>query len=449
MELLLERSSGVPKAASFWSNPSLWLREKNLSKDFWVFFAAAFFFDAGFSVYFFLFNLYLLDFGFKERSIGLVGGAFTLGSLVGTLPAGTFTRRFGLRKLLIFGFIAAPLLNALRTAWMWETAQIALAFLAGLAMCIWGVCFLPAVARLTEERNRAAGFSLIFSVSIGTSALGGVVCGYLPKWLKMAGYDLGAAEVKRLILLVSCGIAILGLFAVLRLRVPQPTPDDTTTEPQQIGRSWFREWRLHPFLLRFLPLMALWSAIIAAFTPFANVYLERNLNIPLSRIGLIFSTAQIVQLCLGLLTPVVFRRLGLVNGIVATQIAAAIALASLAGVRGERLAIALYLSFSAAQWMSAPGLYNLLMTETPDKERSTGAAMTLFCNALAGSAATAGAGILLGRFGYPPVLLGIGILALAVALMFRLLMRSKRATTPAAPGAAPGTLELDKGGVTR
>ncbi len=66
-----------------------------------------------------------------------------------------------------------------------------------------------------------------------------------------------------------------------------------------------------------------------------------------------------------------------------------------------------YLTFSAAQWMSAPGLYNLLMNETPDKERSTAAAMTLFCNALAGSAATAGAGILFAHFGYPPVLLGI------------------------------------------
>jgi MFS family permease len=448
MEPLLERSSGVEKVTSFWSSPSAWLREKNLSKDFWVFFAAAFFFDAGFSVYFFLFNLYLLDFGFKERAIGLVGGAFTLGSLVGTLPAGAFTRRFGLRKLLLFCFVAAPLVNAVRTAWMWEAAQIVLAFLSGVAMCTWGVCFLPAVARLTVEKNRTAAFSLIFSVSIGTSALGGVVCGYLQKWLKLAGYNLGAAEVKRLILLVSCAIAITGLFAVLRLRLPSPLPDDPTGEPQLMGRNWFRGWKLHPFLLRFLPLMALWSAVIAAFAPFANVYLERNLHVPLFRIGLIFSTAQIVQLCLGLLTPVVFRRLGLLNGIVVTQIAAAIALAWLAGARDERLAVALYLSFSAAQWMSAPGLYNLLMSETPDKQRSVGAAMTLFCNALAGSAATAGAGILFGRFGYPPVLLGIAMLALAVALLFRLLM-AKPAVLATAPAAAPGPLGLDDGGVAR
>jgi hypothetical protein len=48
--------------------------------------------------------------------------------------------------------------------------------------------------------------------------------------------------------------------------------------------------------------------------------------------------------------------------------------------------------------------------------------MTLFCNALAGSAATAAAGVLFTRFGYPPVLLGIAIAAVATALLFLLLI---------------------------
>jgi len=44
-------------------------------------------------VYFFLFNLYLLDLHFNERTIGLVGGALTFGSVIGTLrPAGLHAR---------------------------------------------------------------------------------------------------------------------------------------------------------------------------------------------------------------------------------------------------------------------------------------------------------------------------------------------------------------------
>jgi MFS family permease len=422
MDVLLQHPAPNTRGTgSFLNNPFAWLRQKKLGRAFWVFFTAAFFFDAGFAVYFFLFNLYLLDCGFKERAIGLVGGAFTFGTVLGTLPAGLLARKIGVKRLLVCCFVAAPLMNTVRTVWMGEAAQVGFAFLAGLAMCTWGVCFLPAVARLTTEGNRASAFSLIFSVSIGTSALGGAVCGYLPQWLRMAGFEMQGVVVKRLILQVACGIAFVGLLAVLRLRMPAQTAE-ALAEIQPLGRSWFGGWKLHPFLLRFLPLMALWAAILAAFTPFANVYLARNLHIPFARIGLIFSSAQLVQLCFGLLTPVVFRLLGLINGIVATQIAAAVSLALMAGARDERLAVPFYLTFYAAQWMSSPGLYNLLMTETPDKERSTAAAMTLLCNALAGSAATAGAGILYARFGYPLTLLGIALLALSAAILFRILI---------------------------
>jgi hypothetical protein len=58
--------------------------------------------------------------------------------------------------------------------------------------------------------------------------------------------------------------------------------------------------------------------------------------------------------------------------------------------------------------------------------------MTMFSNALVGSLATAGAGILLTRFGYAPVLLGIAGFALAIAVLCRVLMGPRRAR-----GAAP------------
>jgi len=89
--------------------------------------------------------------------------------------------------------------------------------------------------------------------------------------------------------------------------------------------------------------------------------------------------------------------------------------------------------FSAAQWMSSPGLYNLVMNETPDRERSTASAMTMFCNTLAGAAATTGGGILFTRFGYPSVLLGLAALALAVAILFRLLITPRQQVQPAQP----------------
>lgn len=420
--------AGGASGISIWQKPTAWLTEKKLSREFWIFFTVAFFFDFGFSVYFFLFNLYLLDFHFNERTIGLVGGALTFGSVIGTLPAGWLARGTGLRPLLMFCMIAAPILGIVRTLAMWEWAQIGLAFLAGLAMCIWGVCFLPMVARLTTEQNRASAFSLIFSVSIGTSALGGMVCGYLPQWLRMAGYPMQASDVKRLILIVASAIAAMGLIPLLSLRLPLPK-----NEPQTQVKAGKQPWKMNPFLLRFLPSMALWTAVLASFTPFATVYLSKDLHISLSRIGVIFSASLVIQLIAGLLTPLIFRRLGLVNGIVATQVATAAAIACLAGTHDRSLAVALYLGFSAAQWMSSPGLYNLLMSKVPDEERSSAAAITMFCNALLQSCATAVAGILLVRFGYPHVLLGIAALALTAAFLFGTFVSPSGRRAPAQP----------------
>jgi MFS family permease len=418
MELVLQSSAGSARGSSFWKNPIAWLKEKNLSRGYWIFFFAAFFFDAGFAIYFFLFNLYLLDCRFNERAMGWIGGAFTLGSLVGTLPAGVLTQKFGVRPLLIFLFVSAPLMNAVRAVWLWEPGQIGVAFLAGLAMSVWGVCFLPAVARLTTEGNRTSGFSFIFSVSVGTSMLGGIVCGYLRQWLAMVGIALQPAETKRLILLLSCGIAFLGLIPVLRLHLPLRS-EQNSGETSPAHWNWLSKWKIGPFLRRYLPLMALWSAVLAAFNPFANVYLTRNLHVPMAQIGLIFSTVQVLQFFMGILTPIVFRAVGLMNGIVLTQIAAAVVLGCLAGSTNQKLTVVLYLVYSAAQWMSAPGLYNLVMNETPDSERSAASAMTMFCNALMASLATAAAGVLLTRFGYAPVLLGLALAALAIALVFR------------------------------
>jgi sugar phosphate permease len=189
--------------------------------------------------------------------------------------------------------------------------------------------------------------------------------------------------------------------------------------------------------------MALWSAILAAFMPFANVYLSRDLHLPLEQIGLVFSVAQLLQLGSGLLVPLLLRWLGMIEGIVATQLAAAIALAAMACAHHLPLAVGLYLAFSACQWMSSPGLYSLLMNETPESERSTAAACTMFANSLVGSVATAAAGALFAQFGYRGVLLALAFAAAAVALLCRLLLTQKN--KPESSG-NPAELVISSGG---
>jgi len=405
------------KNSALWTNPAAWLREKKLSQGFWVLYTAFFFFHSGIAAYYFLFNLFLLDCHFNTRVIGLVGGALALGTAVGALPVGLLAKKVGLRPLLIACFVATPVIGVLRAIMMWERAQIGLAFLAGLASCLSGVCCLPAVARLTTQENRAAAFGLIYSTSVGMSALTGVVCGYLPLWIRQAGFVMGPAQVKRLILLAACGITATGLLALIRLQVPSPQEESSAQDRTQ-DSTVRRRLGLHPFLLRYFAAMVLWTAVLTSFAPFSSVYLSQGRHIPLARIGLIFFVAQIAQCCLGLLSPVVFRRLGLLKGIVATQVLSAVILSCLAGTHDIRLVAPLFITFTAILWMSTPGLENLLMSGVPDEERGTASSMMMFCSAVVAAGATSGTGILFVQFGYPRVMQGISALALVAALLF-------------------------------
>jgi MFS family permease len=410
VELTLQPNDTVEQDASLWRNPAAWLHGHQLSRDYWVFFTAAFFFDFGFAVYFFLFNLFLLDAHFNERAIGLIGSAGMIGSVAGTLPVGLLARKYGLRPVLMVCFTVAPILGVLRLFLMTESAQICVGFLFGLSMSLWAVCFLPAVARTTTAANRQSAFSLITSAAIGTAMLGGIVCAYVPQWLQHSRYAVQPIDAKRLMLFVSCVIAITGLFAVLQMkRIDTPVAEvvETASETKIV---WWK-WKPDAFLLRFLPAMALWTVVVTSFNPFANIYLSKVLHVPFIRIGFIFSTAQMVQLCTGLLTPLLFRLMGLINGVIATQIAAALLIASLAGAHNPQIAVILYLVFSAVQWMAAPGMYNLLMSRVPDSGRTTAASAMMFCNAIVGAVASAATGALFTKFGYPPIMMAIAAIA--------------------------------------
>lgn len=432
MEQVLSGAAAASEAKriAFWRNPVAWLQEKKLSKGYWVLYTAFFFFHTGIAAYYFLFNLYLLDCHFNDRAIGLVGGAISLGTAAGALPAGLLAKKAGMRPLLLACFVATPAIGALRAVMIWEAPQIFLAFCAGLASCLSGVCCLPAVARLSTEENRAAAFGLIYSTSVGMSALSGMVCGYLPLWMHSAGLVMEPAEAKRIMLLAACAIAATGLLAIVRLRIPQEQYNNSGEGAVEKSAP-ARQWRPHPFLLRFFPALILWTAVLTSFAPFSNVYLSQGRHIPLSKIGVIFFMAQIIQSFLGLLSTVLFRKLGLVNGIVVTQVLTAITLSLLGATQNIGLVAPLFIAFTSIQWMSTPGLENLLMSGVPDVNRSSAASMMMFCNAVVAAAATSGTGILFVRFGYPHVMFGISALALIAATLFRTLISSPEGHAPA------------------
>lgn len=416
---------------TLWRGARWWLATKEISIGFWSFFAASFFYVFGMYIFFLLYNLYLLDRGFKEDFLGLVTSASAIGSIAGSIPAGVLAHRFGLRKALLLCLTAAPLIFALRALLSGEAMLLALSFLGGAALTIWAVCISPAIAQLTSPKSRPFGFSLILSSGIGIGILGGQVGGHLPGWLAHLGPDVTAVRAKQLALLIACGIVAQGAWAIARLRF--------TSAPAMERKLYPR----NPFLLRYLPAIALWSLAVGAFSPFFNVYFAQHIRMPMKQIGTIFSASQLAQVLAILAAPVLFRKFGLVTGIVCTQVAAALALGCLAAVSGPSTAAVVFIGYTAFQWMSEPGMFSLLMNRVKPSEQTGASAMNFLVINVAQAIAAMVAGASFVRFGYPAVLSVTAVVGLSAACLFRLLLGKDPLPVPQpSPVSQPSSAEV-------
>jgi MFS family permease len=385
---------------------SRWPVEK-LERPFWVFFAAAFFLDFGFDLYFFLYNLFLLNLHYDERAIGFISSALTVGNLAGSIPVGILARRFGLQRPLIFCFLVAPLISIFRTAIMWIPGQIVLAFLTGVALSAWPVCFAPTVAKLTTDETRIFAFSITFATGIGTGTLAGLAGGYVPQMFHRANTLGSPVNGMRFVLIGAAVIALIGAWPISRLRISDPLA------PSQHSKPFF----LHPYLLKFLPAFAIWSIVTGSFAPFAPIFFQKQLGFSLQHVGGIFSASELVQFCAVLLVPFLFRAIGITAGMLAAQLTAGVSIFLLGSVHSPGYAVAWFLTFSGAQFTVGPGFYGMLMSRIPETERSRASAIQNIAGALSQAGASTLTGISIVRFGYGAVCTGIAVLTFLAGMV--------------------------------
>jgi MFS family permease len=384
---------------------SRWSVEK-LGKPFWVFFAAAFFFDFGFDLYFFLYNLFLLSLHYNERAIGIITSALTVGNVAGSIPASMLARRFGLRRALLICFTAAPILSVCRTTTLWMPAQVVLAFLTGLALSSWPVCFAPTIASVTTKETRVFAFSVTFATGIGTGVLAGLAGGYIPALFHTTTNLHPVANGMRLVLIAASLIAVIGAWPVSKLKISFPSTSS--------GRKLFV---FHPFLLRFLPAFTIWSIVTGSFIPFVPIFFQKQLGISLQHVGVIFSASELVQFVAVLLIPFLYRRVGVTAGILIAQLVTGGAAFILGRAHSVPQAVACYLLFAGAQFAAGPGFYGMLMSRLPESDRSSASAIQNISGALSQAGASTLTGMMIVQFGYGPVFNGNAAVAVCAALL--------------------------------
>jgi MFS family permease len=387
-----------------------WIRQ-GLGRDFLVLQFSSALFDFGESIFFLLFNLYLLERGFNERFLGQVAAAMTAGTLVGAFPAVAITRRAGLRVALLVALLGGPATGILRTVAVHESTLLISAFLNGLCMSLWAISFAPAISALTNERNRPLAFSLAGSLGIGFGALAGLLGGPLPGVLVRINPSFTSLDGKRAALLVGSGIAALGTIPALRLKF-QASPK--------------AEKRIYPrstFIVCFLTALFVWSIATGAFNRFFNAYFSQYIHMSVERIGLVYSCSQLTQVVAMLLAPAVIRKVGVVKGVACMQVATAAMLGLLAiGFTGPT-AVLLYSAYMAFQYMSQPGLFSMLMNRVKPSERSGASALNFLVISGAGSLSALLSGAAITDFGYSALLASAAALATVAAALFWMFIR--------------------------
>ena len=387
----------LPAAAS----GARWCWKTNpIGAQFWTFLAAAALFNFAFFIYVLLFNLRLLDLGFREDALGFIGGASTLGCVAGTLPAAAAVRRFGLRRGLLGAIAGCAALAALRALATGRIELAALGFAGGAAFSGWAVVMAPTISATVPEKSRATAFGIFYSAMFAIGIAGGWTGGHMPAW----------THGKQPALLVAASLAAVSLVPAWRLQIAAAAPAPGESKVYPSAR----------FLVRYMAPFALWNLATGSFNPFYSAYFTR-LGVSVERIGSISSLAQVAQMAGVSLAPLIFRRTGIARGVAWMMAVTAAALACLAG-RPFGAPAAAYILYMAFQWMSEPGLSALLMNNVAERERSGAAAVNYLVMFGAVAVSQSAGGALVARYGYGPTLAGAAVLALVAAGGFDILM---------------------------
>ena len=276
-----------------------------------------FLFGVGQSIFGLLFNLYLRDLGLTDATIGQILSKVALGATVAALPAAFLFRRMPARTLLVGGAALASLGYVFQAALVEPELLLLVAFLTGMVLTIFRLSIAPVVMKETATERRPFLFSASFGVFFLSAILGSAVGGALPHLVHIVAPASGQAL--RLSLFAAAAITLASAFPFLAMRSGEEG-SGAGGRPgalEQIKDLLEIDWGLHLKLILPSAMIGLGAGLII---PFLNLYFKDRFGLTEGAIGILFSVMQGFMVAGNLFGPAVSRRLGLVLGVVATQL---------------------------------------------------------------------------------------------------------------------------------
>lgn len=394
-----------------------------------------FFAYTGIGVYAVIFNLYLVQLGFREDFIGAFQALSVLGTGALAVPAGMLSNRIGHKRTLIMGLVLLVISSVAQTLVTEVAILLFSGFLNGVSLACIVVPLTPLLAENSTERERSHVFSANYAnISLATT-IGSLIGGELPmiSYFIWSGFASGSVIAYRFALLVGAAIAVIAIVPMLflkqtglrtdRARMVANQPKEAVSESQS--------WQNIRVLGIAMALIGFGSALVI---PFYNVYLNEILHAPPEDVGYVFALANTFAAVFSLATPVLHKRFGPVNSISWVRTATIPMFLALAFAPVLGLAILAYVVRMTFMSMSWPLEQTLVISSVTVRHRATAIGLRSASWNLCWAGASFVAGYLIVRFGYTAMFLSNGALVLGGVSLQHLYFRK-------VPGLGPERVE--------
>ena len=307
--------------------------------------------NAGMTLYWLLYNLYLLRLSYQEDFIGLVAGMAPLATALLALPTGVLSDRLGRRPFLI----ASALLLALSQVGLCMSkapiALLAFSFAGGVANAFIWVNHVPFLSDNAHPSRRAEAIVVWSAVQAVVRMLLSLVGGFLPgamAWLLGSSTEL--PEPFRYALLLGAACSLVSMVPLLRIQA-QADPASVRDRSADGEQDAHRPWSVFGVIAATAGLRGFSMGLTL---PFFNVFFEQELHIGPASIGAVFFLSHLVGLPFTFSVPALVRRFGSTLTILASRAAGGGAVGVMGAFISLPVAVPMFLLGRASEVIDIP-----------------------------------------------------------------------------------------------
>lgn len=387
-----------------------------------LYLCGVFLFGLGQSIFSLIFNLYLRSLGYSDSDIGQILSKVSIGAAVAALPAAFLFRRAPARTLLVLAGALTALGYALQATFRAPELLLLMAFVTGMVVTVFRLSIAPVIMKESGPGARPFLFSASYGVIFASAIVGSVVGGALPHFFH-AFVELDQVTL-RWTLYSGCALTFLSAVPFFAMSEPVGAAAPPTALAQL--RDFIEiDWGLHLKLILPATLIGLGAGLII---PFMNLYFRDRFGLSEGEIGALFGVMQGFMVVGNLFGPAVSRRLGLVGGVVATQLASVPFMVVLALSTHFPLVAAAFFLRSGLMNMNQPLASHFAMEVVPERDHAVTNSLLSLSWFLAWSVSADIGGALIERKGYAEPLLIATALYIAASVLYWIFFRNVEET---------------------